>query len=416
MKSKSIYRFIENVFSLFSVKAIDLGLAIWLIPYLIFKVGIQNYGLYVFAISLMLFFVNISNYGFNLVAVRILAKNSKNSDNITNVFNEVFSVKLYLTGFLLLLLLFLIVTVPIFSENKSIYIFASLLLIGDLFSLRWFFLGLEKMKFIPIINLAATLIYVVLVLLFVNQPLDYTYIVLWEAIGVLTVGIVSFLFVIKWYSITIKIVPFVTVQKYLVSNFSSFLNLLVPSVLSNVAVFMVGLFSIPAHVSIIQLGVKFSNAFSTINAILTKVFYPIVNRSFGAMKTSFSILISLGILLSIAMFFSADFLIKPWLKIDDETVIQQVSFIIKLLSPTPFLMALISAFGVNGLLVYQKDKLFRNITIITTLIGGVVGFILIPTYSYIGGAVFLLTARGLYALFSIGFLTKVKFKAKSLKI
>ena len=89
MKLKSIYNFLENVFSLFSVKVIDLAIAIWLIPYLILKVGIQNYGLYAFAIALMFFFMNISNYGFDLVAVRTLAKNTtKNNKQINTIFNE----------------------------------------------------------------------------------------------------------------------------------------------------------------------------------------------------------------------------------------------------------------------------------------------------------------------------------------
>ena len=98
-KAKSIYQFFENVFSLFSVKSIDLAIAIWLIPYLIFKVGIVNYGLYAFALSTVLFIVNFTNFGFDLSAVRALAKDANDTKKINKLFNEVFSVKLYLTGF-----------------------------------------------------------------------------------------------------------------------------------------------------------------------------------------------------------------------------------------------------------------------------------------------------------------------------
>jgi len=414
LKLKSIYNFLENVFSLFSVKVIDLAIAIWLIPYLILKVGIQNYGLYAFALALMFFFMNISNYGFDLVAVRTLAKDpTKNNKHINTIFNEVLSVKIYIIGFLLLVLLLLNLVLPSFRAHSVLYLFASFLLLSDLFSLRWFFIGVEKMKFLPVINLLATLIYALLVLLFIKQPTDYIYIILFEAIGLIVVGVISFSYVLNEYQLTIKLLPFKKVMRYIYLNFSSFINLFVPSVLSNVAVLLVGFFSISTHVSFMQLAVKFSNAFATLNAILAKVFYPIVNRNKGVMKTSFTVLIITGVLLSVAMFFSADYLIAPWLKLKSEVAITQVIQIIKILSPTPFLMAVISAYGINGLLVYGKDKLFGYITLISTLLSLIMGLILIPKYTYIGGALFLLTARGLYALGSFTLFNKKRiFKAK----
>ncbi len=347
------------------------------------------------------FFMNITNYGFNLVAVRDLAKKATNNQKTIGViFNEVFSVKLYLTGLLLIVMLLLILFVPKFSSFKLIYLFASFLLISDLFSLRWFFLGMEKMKFLPAINLVATLIYVLLVVLFIRQPKDFVYIILFEAIGMLIAGFISFTYVLNEYQLTIKILPFKKVRKYMVANFSSFINLLVPSVLSNIAVLLVGFFSISTHVSFMQLGVKFSNAFSTVNAILTKVFYPMVNRNTSAMKLAFKVLISVGFILAVAMYFSADFLIKPWLKLENAYALEQVVFIIKLLSPTSLLMAIISSYSVNGLLVFGKDKVVGVITVFATLTGLIIGVFLIIKYTYLGGAVFLIAARGLYALLS----------------
>ncbi|MCF6168476.1 oligosaccharide flippase family protein [Lutibacter sp.] len=403
MKPKNTYHFIENALSLFSVKAIDLILAILLIPYLILKVGIVNYGKYAFALSLVLLLVNITNYGFNLTAVRELARYGKDSKKLNKLFNEVFSVKLYLTGFVLLLLLLLTIVVPSFAAYKLVYIFASFLIVGDLFSLRWFFMGLEKMKYIPAIYLGGTLLYVLLVVIFIKQPADFEYIILLEGIGLFIANIISFSYIVLEYKIKFQLLSFAQVKNYVYTNWSSFINLFIPSMLSNTAIFMVGLFSIPVNVSIIQLGVKVSNAFATVNAVFTKVFYAMVNRKIQIMRQSFNVLLVIGVLLSVVMFFSADIVIKPWLNIKDVAVEQQISFIIKLLSPTPFLMAIISAYGVNGLLVLKKDNLVSKITIIATLVGTVVGLLVIPVYTFIGGAVFLITTKTLYAFFSFLF-------------
>ncbi|GGK60510.1 MULTISPECIES: oligosaccharide flippase family protein [Flavobacteriaceae] len=414
MNKKNLYQFLENTVSLFSVKVIDLALTILLIPYLILKVGIVNYGKYAFAISLVLFLVNITNYGFNLEAVRVLAKYNDDSKKINTLFNEVFSVKLYLTGAALLALAVLVLIVPGFRMFALVYVFASLMLLADLFSLRWFFMGIEKMKYIPAINLGASLIYVVLVLVFIQKPKDYEFIIFLESIGLLIVNMISFLFVALEYNVKIQLLSFKKVRRYLILNWSSFINLFIPSMLSNMAVFLVGVFSIPANVSIVQLGVKVANGFTTINAVLTKVFYAMVNRKVQILRKSFSVILGIGILLSICMFISADVFIGPWLKIEDATIEQQISFIIKILSPTPFFMAVISAYGINGLLVYGKDKLFGYITLISTLLSLIIGLILIPKYTYLGGALFLLAARGLYAIGSfIMFNKKRIFKSKN---
>ncbi|SNR76159.1 oligosaccharide flippase family protein [Lutibacter flavus] len=413
MKTNKLYHFLENTVSLFSVKVIDLALAILLIPYLILKVGIVNYGKYAFVISLVLFLVNITNYGFNLKAVRQLAKYSNDSNKMNSLFNEVFSVKLYLTGFSILILAVLVLGVPSFRLYALVYIFASFMLIGDLFSLRWFFMGIEKMKYIPVINLGGSLIYVLLVLVFIQQPKDYEFIILLESIGLLIVNMISFLYIVLEYKVKLQLLSFKKVRMYLVVNWSSFINLFIPSMLSNTAVFLVGVFSIPANVSIIQLGVKVANGFATINAVLTKVFYAMVNRKVQILRKSFSVILGIGILLSIIMFISAEVFIGPWLKIENATIEQQITYIIKVLSPTPFLMAVISAYGINGLLVYGKDKLFGYITLISTLLSLILGLILIPKYTFLGGALFLLAARGLYAIGSfIMFNKKRIFKSK----
>ena len=152
MNKKSIYKFTENTLSLFSIKAIDLGLTLWLIPYLILKIGIDNYGIYALAMSLILFFQNVLNYGFNLSTVREVSKNSQNSEVLSKIFSEVISVKIVLLLILYPILLVLVLFVPAFWAQKSLYFFASLILIGDLFSFTFypFFFSNNKLSYINV--------------------------------------------------------------------------------------------------------------------------------------------------------------------------------------------------------------------------------------------------------------------------
>jgi len=152
LNKKSIYKFTENTLSLFSIKAIDLGLTLWLIPYLILKIGIDNYGIYALAMSLILFFQNVLNYGFELSTVREVSKNSQNSEVLSKIFSEVISVKIVLLLILYPILLVLVLFVPAFWAQKSLYFFASLILIGDLFSFTFypFFFSNNKLSYINV--------------------------------------------------------------------------------------------------------------------------------------------------------------------------------------------------------------------------------------------------------------------------
>lgn len=262
------------------------------------------------------------------------------------------------------------------------------------------------MRWLPLINAGSNVLFALLIFLFIDGPKDYSYILLFESLAFFLASLISFIYAFKVFKIQITFISLKSIGSYLYTNFSSFINLLLPSVFSNIAVLLVGFFSVPAQVSIMQIGVKVSNAFATVNAVLTKAFYTTVNRRKSSMKLSFKVLLLIGFLLSACMFVSVDYFITPWLQLKDAEILNNVTFLIKLLSPTPFLMALISAYGVNGLLILKKDKTFGVITLIATFVGLIAGFLSSPVYSFIGGALFLLVARGVYAFMAVVYFRK----------
>ena len=408
MNKKAIYQFSENTISLAAIKAIDLGLTVWLIPFLIVKVGIVNYGMYAFAMALVLLFMNVLNYGFSLSTVREIAKNKENPIQLNKLVNEVLSVKIVLFLVEYFLFIVLIILFPSLWEHKIIYFFTSFFLIAELFSLRWFFLGMEKMKFAALMNVGSTFMYIVLVLFFIREPLHYIYIPLLEAIGITLIAVIAFVWVLKAHKIKLKWIGFKEVLKYLKLNFNSFINVLLPSTFGTIAVFLVGVFGMPTHVSFMQIGIKISNAFSTVNAILTKVFYPMVNKNSKTMLPARAVLLGVGFVLSVSLYVVSDYLIVHWLLLETREEYAIAIQIVQILSPIPFLMSVISSYGINGLLTFYKDTLYSKITLISTLITVVLIIVLQPIYPFWGGAIALLTGRFIYASWSFLAFHKLK--------
>jgi len=397
---KKIYKFSENTLSLFSIKAIELGLIIFLIPFLISKVGLSNYGSYVFAMALIIFLQNVMNYGFNLATVREVAKNKKNKRVINEIFSTVFSVKIFLLIVIYGFLLILIFSIPEYYSQKKMYFFASFLLIGDLFSLRWFFLGMEQMKFKAIINFINTLLYLLFILILVQNKTDFYWIPFAEGLALLIVSLSSFVLVIHRYQIIIKLISISEIINYLKLNFSAFVNLLLPSTFGVVAIFFVGVFGIPTQVSFMQIGVKISSVFCTLNSILTLVFYPMVNRNKTMMFNSRVVLLTIGLILSLTMYLSSDYLIKNWLRIETPENINHLIKIVYLLSPMPILVAIISSYGINGLLPFLKDKIFSYINVFSMLFMIFLAWIFIPVFKFYGGAIAFLGGRFVHAVLS----------------
>jgi len=264
---------------------------------------------------------------------------------------------------------------------------------------------MEQLKFKALINLFSVLLYVLLVVLLVRNTSDYYWIPLAEGVAFLIVGTISFSIVVRTYKIKIKLIPTFEILIYLKTNFSSFINLVLPSTFGVMAIFLVGVFGIPLQVSIMQIGVKVSNIFCTLNSILTMVFYPMVNRNKTTMLNSRMVLLAAGVILSVAMYVSSNFLITNWLKSESQINIHTIIGIVQLLSPMPFIVAIISGYGVNGLLTLFKDTLFSYITLVSTLCMLFLAWLLVPIYEFYGGAISFLVGRVVYAI-----LTYVSFK------
>lgn len=404
MKLKKYYTLIENFISFSLFKVIDAIIPLIIIPYLIGVVGKENYGIYAFAYALVFYLLNIVQYGFSLSAVRLIALNRTDKEKINKIYSSVFTTQLYLAIIVLFILYSLILLITKFNVNKEVYYYFSLIIIGELLFPIWFFLGMEKMRFITVVNLVSKSSFAVLVFFLIKESSDYVYISLYQSIGFLISGLIAQIFIFKSFKIKLHIAPLIEVKKLLKDGLSSFLTLVTPTIYSNTSIFLVGIFGLPQHVSYMEIGSKVSGAFGVLNKVLTHVLYPFINRNKGAIKKLRYIFLIVGAILSLLMYFTSQFLITLWLNSPSVEIVN----VVKYLSLSPFLVSVISAYGVNGLMVNHKDKLYLKAVAIGSISGFIACMILIPKYFYIGGAIAIIIARSIKAMLSYYYNTKTE--------
>jgi PST family polysaccharide transporter len=392
-------KILENFFSLSFIRVADFILPLIVLPYLIEVIGVEKFGLTAFAASLVNYFLNVTQYGFSLSAVRDLSKNQENPYKIEEIYNSVMNTKLVLLLVSGVAYLLIILLMPSFSEYFWLYVFSFGLVIGDVLFPKWFFQGIEQMRFITLINILFKLTYVILVFVFIRTENDYVFVPLFQSVGFLFGGVYSLFLIQKKHKIKYKLVAWNVILEQLKLSFSSFVTLIVPTLYSNTSVFLLGVFTNNTLVGFFSGAIRISNAFSSFNQILTRTFYPFVNKTKNSIDKVNKIIIGCGLIVTVLMLSSAYYSVNVILGKDMLNSIQ----LVMILSLTPLLLAVRTVYGINCLLVKGLDKLYMNIALVSSIFGLMLAFVFIPWFKAYGAAIVVVSAQFLYASLSYVF-------------
>lgn len=191
LRSEEYRTVAENFISLSTLQVLVYVIPLITLPYLTRVLGVANYGLVNFAIAFNTYFQILTDYGFGLSAVREISVNRDDPERVSEIFSSVMIIKGILTLVSFGILLAIIMTVPMFSANWLIYVFAFGLVVGSTISPMWLYQGMERMKYITLLNVLTNLIFLATIFIFIKGPSDYLYVPLLQSLGTITAGVVS---------------------------------------------------------------------------------------------------------------------------------------------------------------------------------------------------------------------------------
>ncbi|KXK48610.1 MAG: polysaccharide biosynthesis protein, partial [Nitrosomonas europaea] len=79
---------LDNLVSLAIVRGLDYLVPLITLPYLVRVLGIEGFGLVNYALSFALYFSAVMQYGFTITAVRKIAQNRDNPEEIAVIYSE----------------------------------------------------------------------------------------------------------------------------------------------------------------------------------------------------------------------------------------------------------------------------------------------------------------------------------------
>ena len=254
------------------------------LPYLIRVLGLELYGMVIFAQTIVFFFLMVINFGFELSATKQISINRSNLEKVSEIVSSVITIKIILLIIISIIYCLLIIFIPKLNNYFLLFVFSFLFCFQEIFIPIWFFQGIEKMKYITIIDVISRIIYLSLTFIFINNSNDYLLVPIFRFIGIAFAGIISsYIIFVKG---KIRFI-FVTKNKlyyyfrdslpFFYSKFSSVIN-------DRTNILLLGFTISMTSVAYYDFVYKIVGAINSLFGLLVRAFYPHIARTKNLLK------------------------------------------------------------------------------------------------------------------------------------
>ena len=355
---------IRNFSYLSALQAFNMLLPFITYPYLIRVLGTGQYGLVIFAQIIAGYFGILIDYGFRITATREVSVHRDHAQKLSEIVSSVLTIKLILWLISFAVLLVLVYTVPALQREKLLYIFSFGLCFNELMFPQWYFQGMERMKYITLINLATRTAFLLLIFVFVRGKSDYLLVPLLNGAGAFTGGAAGLIVLFAKDRIRFTRQTLPTLKYYFTESSPLFGSNAIISVKDRFNVIFIGSSLGMKEVVIYDLAVKVMNIFIQPVDLINTAIYPKMakdrNMKFLLKATALAFAGMAALVAAMQLFMSP--LIAFLGKGLSEAVLPA-----RVLLAAPLIMVWSVALGRNCILVHGKYKPFVWGMLFTTL-------------------------------------------------
>lgn len=390
--SKNSKELIDTLY-LMLLQGINQLLPIFVMPYLMIKLGAEGYGYVGFSLSVIQYLIIIVDFGFNLSATKRIASVDDNRHERDRVFWNVVAAKTLLLLLSGLVLALLILFVPTFQLYRGAVIATFPMLLGSTFTFMWFFQGIGKIRLFSIVNTISKIALLPLIFILVKEPAHYVLAALLQAAVFVSTAVISNIYIYSkrlasWVRPTCK-----GIKEELRISFPLFLSSASTSVYTQLIVVVLGFFCTTAVIG------KYSSAERIMRAVcflvytpLNQVFFPKISslaakgaaetrRLFGQVRLLVLVVMALvGVVIWTSSY---------WLPSVLGTDYAGLDVYLKIFAFTPFAIGVGGVYGQMGLIALGNERTsrrFRDVYFMAALAATFMMFVLIPLFSAIGAS------------------------------
>lgn len=401
-KKNDFRRVLSNLLSLAAVRGLDYLVPLITLPYLVRVLGIEGFGLINYALSFALYFSAVMQYGFSITAVRKIAQNRDNPEEISSIYSETITAILLLVVASALIYFPIVLLINDFHQHFLLYAFSFCFVSAQALFPLWFFQGVEQMRQSAIISITSKFLMLAGIFIFIRDESDYYRVPMLYAAAMVGCAVFSVLWIESRYKITYKVPSLIKVKNAYREGANIFVTQLTPNLYNNSAFFLLGIFEGPIAVGFFSAAAKIIDVFNSAGIIISSAFFPYLARNRSVIPKFHKLMLIAGVLLFVLCFICSDFLVA--ILFSDKGI--GVAYYVKLMSCGIFAYFMILSFHNNGLVLAGKDKYVRLIATWTSGLFFLLGLGIVPTFGIYGAVIMLVGARVIMATWGFFFYRK----------
>lgn len=387
----------SNTLYLSILKGAELVLPLLTFPYLVRVLGPEYFGLIAFAVAINAYFNLITDYGFSLSATRKVSIEREDISKLNETFSSVMVIKLVFIIFCFIFLNVLTEFVPRLNEHSYIYILSFGAVIGNFLFPLWLYQGLEKMKYITMLNIVSRVIYLVLVFSIIKDKEQFWLVPLINGALSIVFGIFALYLAKSQFGIKFTLPSIRKIKATLFDGWYVFQSKLSINVYTVSTSVILGFFAGNAAVGYYSAGEKIVKATQSLYAPFGQAVYPHVCKMMSdsqdnalAFIRKVSVWVGFSMfMVSMSLFLSAEWLVQ--LILGD--MYHQSVVVVRVLSFLPMVVALSNIYGIQTLLNMGYQKAFSLVLLFASILGVCLSVPLVYLYSGIGSAIVVISVE-----------------------
>lgn len=404
-------RFLGNFISLATLQGLNYILPLLTLPYLVRILGAEKFGTLAFATAIISCFIVLTDYGFNFTATREVAVHKENNEKLNEIFSSVMIIKFFLLAISFVILIVLVSFFDKFSSDPELYFLTFGTVLGQVLFPIWFFQGVEKMKYITIINIVTKTLFAIAIFIFVKQASDYYLVPLLTSLGAILAGGYSLYLIYKKFNIKFSVQKFNVVTSHLKGGVHLFLTSALSNLLTSSGTIILSFVSNNTIVGYYSASEKLFRAIVGLFTPVTQALYPIsctkVNQENLAkpyIKKIFTIVGGIALILSLIV----ALLSKPIVNLIYGIEFINYSYVLAVMMIWLFFGVINNIIGIQYLTAMRKDKVYTYSFVAAASATVILNIIPIPHFMIDGILFSMIFGEILLTLSMLGLIFRLK--------
>lgn len=243
-------------------------------PYLIRVLGKELYGWVIMAQVIASYGSILVDFGFKSVSAKHVSVYRDDKVKLSEIVSSILTLRFFLWLISLVIYLGIIYCIPSYRNHLWLFLFSFGITFNELLFPQFYFQGVERMKYIAVLNITIRSVFVILTFFLIKKAGDYVFVPLLLSVGYLIGGTVALYIIFFRDKLAYRLPSFSVMKFYLKDASPIFFTDVICTIKDKLNYILLGTWGGMNNVVVYDLGSKFTNVILKPAGIVGTVLFP----------------------------------------------------------------------------------------------------------------------------------------------